>query len=96
MKQLIAVVMIFGLLAACSPVKVVEVPVEVKVPVMRPCVMGMPTEPVYETTHLQANDSVCAMVDALLIERHQRMAYIKLLQARLTGCMKPDNAAHTQ
>lgn len=63
-------------------------PVLVEVPVSVPCIHQVPRAPAYETDHLQADASLCEITDALMIERQQRMIYIKQLKASIAGCTK--------
>lgn len=81
------------LVAACTRVAEKPVPVAVKVPVMLPCLDQIPSEPVYEIAYITREDSLCAMTDALLIERRQRMIYIEQLTALLKGCVLPEKGA---
>ena len=77
-------------LVACGHVQERVIPVEVKTPVMVACVDQVPTEPMYETAYVTADDDLCQLTDALLIERRQRMIYIDTLRAALAGCVLPD------
>ena len=54
------------------------------------CVDEVPAEPMYETAFVTADDDLCQLTDALLIERRQRMIYIDTLRAALAGCVLPD------
>lgn len=80
------VLIIGSALSAC--VSQTEKPVIVEVPVREACIDEMPSVPDWETKHLRADDSLCAITDALLIERQQHMIYIKQLKAAMAGCMK--------
>ena len=78
-------------LVACGHVQERVIPVEVKTPVMVACVDQVPAEPMYETAYVTADDDLCQLTDALLIERRQRMIYIDTLRATLAGCVVPDS-----
>lgn len=86
MRYLLLLICI-ALVAACAGTPEAPPPVVVKVAVREACIDSLPPEPNYETNHLERDDSLCVIADALLVERVQRMIYIKQLQAAIAGCM---------
>lgn len=81
------------LITACTHVEKipVQVPVEVKVPVMVACIDAneLPALPHFVTRDIKGTEPDCELVDALLIERLQHQQYLKELQAVLAGCIAP-------
>lgn len=78
------------LLLGCeSSPRVIEKPVYVDVPVVKPCVRSIPAEPEYETSRLTAADDTDTVATAYMVEREQRKIYIKQLQSKLAGCVPP-------
>lgn len=78
--------LVVALTAGCAGT-VKTVPAIVEVPVHQACVTALPPAPDYETQYLPADADLCAIADALLIERRQRMIYTEQLTAALAGCM---------
>jgi hypothetical protein len=71
------------LLTACASVATVT-PVEVKVPVMVPCKVAAPVQPV--TTYAPPYTTVFSAVQALLADRELMIAYELELSAALAAC----------
>lgn len=80
------------LLAGCASRTVIET-VEVKVPVMVPCAVVFPPEPVWESSRLTRESDIFTIVKSLWAEREQRIGYEIVLKASAAGCtQQPENA----
>lgn len=73
------------MLAGCASEPMRQV-VEVKVPVIVPCLGEVPTVPVWKFDTIKTDADLFVKVDGLLIEREQRIKYEALLSAAMAGC----------
>jgi hypothetical protein len=87
MKYALAVSLI---LVGCATPKTPEPPiirtVEVKVPVQVPCVVQLPTKPVWELDRTPPDSGIFDLAKAAVIEIKQRIQYQIVLEAAAKSC----------
>lgn len=72
--------------AACAAPEVRYEPVEVRVPVLVPCAVPAPAEPVWSVDALPPGADEFQIAKALRAERPQRQQYLAELKAAMLGC----------
>ena len=78
-------------LCACGSCPTKTELVYVDVPVSVPCVKQVPEKPLFAVSLVKSTDDLPTLVDAYMVERHQRIAYEAKLEAVITGCVSDSN-----
>lgn len=94
MKYLTLIALLISGGCSLCPPTIIKEPVEVKVPVPVPCKVEIPSKPVWQLD-LQEVRSAGLFVrgNSALIELEQRRRYEAELEAALTACVVPSQAA---